>query len=638
MDGLSVMLPSPSLSSTMTQRIDIPNISFSSDSPTVTMNFIMPNGILITQNQVPVDASLAEIKLDLWEKARDYPLYGLLQDMNSYHFYCTGRVTGMPGQGTNSGELLDEERTLGEINPILNFLQVVKRKGNETEKKLDKDVSHLIGKNLGEFDALKNPEINEFRWKMKTLCDEVCKERSEFSWNRKVQYKYPCSVDHSEEMPNYLKQKFPPDDWTMLVSVRFTFAVRSVESTFKLRVQAFDPPNTIMELALNKFNFFDHKKQMPQVFDKNKYILKIVGHEEYLVEEVPIYRYICFQEHIATNVHEPFDLLVVERNSINVENFQKESTTELEPPDATLSVRNSFSSTLTLNKKKSLNVVSSWTISEPFKVDLGKISYLNLVGQDDSYVFVVGGLYHGTLSLCERMQTSSLKVVNNSVEIGSSLVFDINVWDLPRSARLCLAIREEPSQPKQGKKSGDTNQFSDDSRGIAWVNVSVFDYRRSLRRGAMTLYCWSVHDNDEVPKPLGTVVSNPEHGSAIAITVTFPRYHPSCDLMYPSQSTLKDMAKSQPNEHVQPTPSDDEFLEKIASRDSQMEIHEQDKKRLWALRWYCAKKVSHILPRLLQCIEWNTREQVNIGCRSAVCVLFFTDMSINIFYQGFQSV
>ena len=65
--------------------------------------------------------------------------------------------------------------------------------------------------------------------------------------------------------------------------------------------------------------------------------------------------------------------------------------------------------------------------------------------------------------------------------------------------------------------------LQDEPRGAGWVNISVFDYRRSLRRGATTLYCWSVEHDMDLPKPLGTVVSNPDHIKAIAFTITFPR-------------------------------------------------------------------------------------------------------------------
>lgn len=39
---------------------------------------------------------------------------------------------------------------------------------------------------LQKFDALKNPEVNEFRGKMKALCDEVVASRNKLTWSERV--------------------------------------------------------------------------------------------------------------------------------------------------------------------------------------------------------------------------------------------------------------------------------------------------------------------------------------------------------------------------------------------------------------------------------------------------------------------
>lgn len=39
---------------------------------------------------------------------------------------------------------------------------------------------------LQKFDALKNPEVNEFRWKMKAVCDEVVASRNKLTWTEQV--------------------------------------------------------------------------------------------------------------------------------------------------------------------------------------------------------------------------------------------------------------------------------------------------------------------------------------------------------------------------------------------------------------------------------------------------------------------
>ena len=41
---------------------------------------------------------------------------------------------------------------------------------------------------LQKFDDLKNPEVNEFRWKMKVICDEVVSSRNKLSWIEQVSF------------------------------------------------------------------------------------------------------------------------------------------------------------------------------------------------------------------------------------------------------------------------------------------------------------------------------------------------------------------------------------------------------------------------------------------------------------------
>ena len=280
-------------------------------------------------------------------------------------------------------------------------------------------------------------------------------------------------------------------------------------------------------------------------------------------------------------------------------------------------VRNSFS-TLTLNKKKP-NAVASCTINEDFRIEIGSLSNLNLLSPENK-VSVIAGLYHGTNHLCTDVATSFYSPnENNEAAINSPLVFDISVGDLPRSARLCLGIYEYTSQTnskqqyqtKAGKKNSSTYSSDDQRRSVAWVNISAFDYRRGLRKGAMTLYFWGANQEVQLPKPLGTVVNNPDHSKAIALTINFPRYHPTCDLMYPSKSKLLDIAGSHPNKSIVITEKDEEILRKVASRDMLMTVcNEMDTERLWALRWHCCDNYPHILPRLLQYVRWNNKVQV----------------------------
>lgn len=48
-----------------------------------------------------------------------------------------------------------------------------------------------------------------------------------------------------------------------------------------------------------------------------------------------------------------------------------------------------------------------------------------------------------------------------------------------------------------------------------------------------------------------------------------------------------------------------EQLRLLADRDPLHELHEQEKKTMWALRHHCLREIPTLLAKLLQCVEWN---------------------------------
>lgn len=105
------------------------------------------------------------------------------------------------------------------------------------------------------------------------------------------------------------------------------------------------------------------------------------------------------------------------------------------------------------------------------------------------------------------------------------LEFDIQVCNIPKSAKLCFAIYEVAKNSK-GTKTRRAKESSNNKdiyhNPIAWANTTVYDFRNQLKSGAMTLYMWAPTEemNDEILNPLGTVVSNPR-SNATAITIIF---------------------------------------------------------------------------------------------------------------------
>ena len=76
---------------------------------------------------------------ELWDRASEFPLFGTLHDLSSYHFACISPQS-------ETLELMDETKCLQDISPFMFILKVVERKGNETEKRLNLQIGQLIGK------------------------------------------------------------------------------------------------------------------------------------------------------------------------------------------------------------------------------------------------------------------------------------------------------------------------------------------------------------------------------------------------------------------------------------------------------------------------------------------------------------
>lgn len=130
---------------------------------------------------------LINVQQDLWDEASKYPLHGTLKDAPSYVFSCIN-------SNAEVEELRDETRRLCDIKPFCSVLKVIEREGIKSDRNLDSQIGLLIGKGLHEFAALKNSEVNDFRWKMRLLGDDVALGRQKRSWTEKVHYQFPSRI------------------------------------------------------------------------------------------------------------------------------------------------------------------------------------------------------------------------------------------------------------------------------------------------------------------------------------------------------------------------------------------------------------------------------------------------------------
>ncbi|XP_023229587.1 phosphatidylinositol 4,5-bisphosphate 3-kinase catalytic subunit delta isoform-like isoform X2 [Centruroides sculpturatus] len=559
------------------------------DQNQVKIDVFLPNSLLI-QLEVNRDATLLEIKEDVWEEAQKHPLYGMLHDKQKYVFICVTPTTA------EQEELVDEQRMLCDIRPFQAILKLVERKGDKAEKLLNAQIGSLIGKGLHEFDALKNPEINDFRWKMRVLCEEISRERENNLWIDKVLYHYPIEVESSSKLPDYLLPRLK--DGNLLLSIKLENS--SVSFTFWIR-HTITVEDLMEKVMIKKSHMTGDEVESPE-----DYIFKLCGMDKYLLGPYPISQYKFIRQMIADD--KTPELTVVSIASIRLnEDDGYESLEKLERKRTY-----SFYGTTTMRKKQ--KTLSAWTIQENFSLRVNYCCKLNC--EESSRVTVQLGLFHGYEMLCEVQSTNDAIVENGECHWNEDIQFDLPVCCIPRMTRLCIVVYK-PVKTAKGSKPRYRDLKTDlYANPVAWVNTTVYDFKNILKTGPVLLPMWTFsqdHQTEDMLNPLGTVVSNPNVENSTGIMITFDRYSVDHSISYPSYSKMLEHTCEEQNPENQSSTGTMphaskaymEELKHICERDPLHQMHEQEKELLWFLRNDCKKHFPHALPKLLNCVKWQ---------------------------------
>ncbi|XP_018318828.1 phosphatidylinositol 4,5-bisphosphate 3-kinase catalytic subunit delta isoform [Agrilus planipennis] len=543
---------------------------------------LMPNGVCILLD-VSHNATLAEIKEELWEEAAKYPLYGMLHDMSVYVFLYVNSMSELE-------RITDENRRLCDVRPTGATLKLTECHADKAEHQLNIQISHLIGKRLQEFDALSSAEINDFRFKMRKLGDEIAYERSKLSWQERLHYQFPPRLAQGNvncDRPIVLISKF-----------------ENIDTSFTFSVPGTTTPSKLLETILNKKGNILNIREKPC-----DYILKVCGRDEFLVGDYDLIQFQYIQDALNRDITPvlvtiPIDSVPVQLdiNNVSLDNFEKKN-------------RPSFS-TNTLRNKKGKS--TSWKIVENLRLTICTVSGLNCDTKRNVEIGIQVGLFHGGKSLCEPIRTPE-NTVNERCEcvFDHTLTFNIQVCNIPKNGKLCFVVYEASKSAKGGKtkkiKESSKEPFSNP---IAWANTTVYDFKNQLKTGAMTLYMWTYAEdtlNEDAFHPLGTVVSNPNTKYATALTLIFDSYGQEQTITFPSLDILRKHA----NENI--LDSEDatlnisrveiQYLQKtVLENDSLYETHDQDRKKIWSLRRYWMINHPDILPKLLLCIDWDDKK------------------------------
>nr|XP_060623908.1 phosphatidylinositol 4,5-bisphosphate 3-kinase catalytic subunit beta isoform isoform X2 [Anolis sagrei ordinatus] len=561
----------------------------------ISVDCLLPTGIYISLD-VPRDATICHIKQLLWKQAHSYPLFHLLMEIDSYMFSCVNQTAVRE-------ELEDETRRLCDVRPFLPVLQLITRSCDPGEK-LDSKIGVLIGKGLHEFDALQDPEVKEFRIKMRRISEEKMQSLVRLSWMDWLKHTYPPELEPAVQ--ENLQDKLYGGN--LVVAVHFD----NCQDVFSFQVLPNINPIKLNELAIRK-RLTIHGGEDEEI-DPSNYVLQVSGRLEYVFGDHPLIQFQYLHRCVMSRTLP--QLTLVECSAI-----KKMCEQEMIAIEAAIN-RKSSSLPLPLPPKKSRVTQSVWDISQPFKILLVNGNKLNT--EETAKVHVRAGLFHGTELLCKPIVSSEISGRNDHLW-NEPLEFDINVCDLPRMARLCFvvyAVMDKMKNKKPAKSLNPSKYQTIRKAGkvhypVAWVNTMVFDFKGQFKTGDLVLHGWSSFPDEleEMLNPMGTVQTNPYTENATSLQIKFqeyskfPIYYPPFDKILEKAAEI---ARSSDSSGMAGRGGKKFYIElkEIMERDPLSQLCENEMDLIWTLRYDCRENFPQSLPKLLLSVKWNKLEDV----------------------------
>ncbi|XP_029684008.1 phosphatidylinositol 4,5-bisphosphate 3-kinase catalytic subunit alpha isoform isoform X2 [Takifugu rubripes] len=531
--------------------------------PRILVDCLLPNGMILTLECLR-EATLITIKHELFKEARKYPLHHLLQEETSYIFVS---VT----QEAEREEFYDETRRLCDLRLFQPFLKVIEPVGNREEKILNREIGFAIGMPVCEFDLVKDPEVQDFRRNILNVCKDSVELRDASGPHSRALYVYPPNVESSQELPKHIYSKL--DKGQIIVVIWVIVSPNNDKQKYTLKINHDCVPEQVIAEAIRKKTRSmllspEQLKMCVQEY-QGKYILKVCGCDEYLLEKHPIsqYKYIrsCIMLGRMPN------LMLMAKDSL----YSQLPTDNFVMPSYSRRI-----STAT--------------------------SYMN------GEIYVRTGIYHGGEQMCDNVNTQ--RVPCSNPRWNEWLTYDMYISDIPRAARLCLSICSV-----KGRKGA-----KEEHCPLAWGNINLFDYTHTLVANKMALNLWPVpHGLEDLLNPIGVTGSNPNKETP-CLELEFDHF--SSSVKYPDMNAVEDHASrtisrevglnytlsGQSNraarDHIL-TEGDSEQLRQLTNRDPLSEITEQEKDFLWRNRYYCMN-IPEILPKILLAVKWNSRDEV----------------------------
>ncbi|AWO97415.1 Phosphatidylinositol-4-5-bisphosphate 3-kinase catalytic subunit alpha [Scophthalmus maximus] len=562
--------------------------------PRILVDCCLPNGMMVSLECLR-ETPLISIKQQLFTEARKYPLYHLLQEESCYIFVG---VT----QEAEREEFYDETRRLCDLRLFHPILKVIEPLGNREEKILNREIGFAIGMPVCEFEMMKDPEIQDFRRSILSVCREAMEEREGGGAHSQALYVYPPNLESSPQLPQHIYSKL--DKGRLIVTIWVIVSPSNSKQKYTLKVSHDSLPEQLIAESIRKKSRSMHLS--PQQLRlcvqeyQGQYILKVCGCDEYLLEKYPLsqYKYIRSCIIVGRLPH----LMLVSKDSLYSQlpasGFVTPSYSRRTPQPSPCPGGGDGSPPRSL-----------WAFNTLLRVRLLCATYVNVNIRDiDKVGFCSSSV---ALCLCSSRPTFSsyCPVVWNEW-----LTYDIYLADLPRSARICLSICSV-----KGRKGA-----KEEHCPLAWGNVNLFDYKDILVSGKVALSLWPVpHGLEDLLNPIGVAGSNPNKETP-CVELEFSWFNQT--VVFPDEQQIEEHANwtisrelgynycpgltSRLACDVSVSAADAEQLRCLCSKDPLYELSEQEKDFLWRHRHYCVN-IPESLPKLLMSVKWNSRDEAS---------------------------
>ncbi|KAG1683794.1 Phosphatidylinositol 4,5-bisphosphate 3-kinase catalytic subunit alpha isoform [Nymphon striatum] len=516
----------------------------------VTVDCLLPNGVIVPLN-CPRDATLMNIKSNLWHEAKKFPLFHLLSEPSSY--ICVA-IT----QEAEREEFYDETKRLCDLRLFQLVLKIIEPEGNKEEKMLNYEIGLAIGTPVHEFDEMKTIEGIDMRRSLVNVCKEAMELRDSNAEDTQALYAFPPDIECTPDLPPNIDMKL--EKGTIIICV-WVLSSTGDKQKYTVRVPKDAYPEKITAEAILKKvkSMLLPKAQQQQKVQEHvqSYLLKVCGYEQYLLAQYPICQYKYIRNCIARGEIPQLMLMSKEAvyKSLSCTPFQMPSFIRRVPPTNTVTTTTSL-----------------WKVDTMLRIRILSATYVNV--KDVDKIYVRTGIYHGTEPLCPIVDTQ--KVVFSNPKWDEWLSYDLYISDIPRSAQFCVSICSVSKKKKR-----------EEHCALAWGNISLFDYKDLLLSDRYSLNLWP------------TIPTIKEY-SKFVLKLEDDRFHHIC-------GAASNLTIGEVNEFSQ---SDQDTLKDIIVRDPLSEISEQEKEFLWKSRLQCLKNPDS-LPKLLEATKWNSRDDVS---------------------------